>query len=516
MKQSGEGSEILHAFSPVLMQDLPGDFHIATSAEMKLAVTKAASAFEVYKQKTPVEKAVFLETIAAEIQAINETLINRAMLETALPEARLTGEIGRTCGQLKLFADILREGSWVEAVIDEKMPERKPLPRADIRKMLIPIGPVLVFGASNFPFAFSTAGGDTASALAAGNPVIVKAHEGHLGTNELVGGAIKNAAVKCGMPDGVFSFVINNNIEAIESLVKEEDIKAIGFTGSFKAGTAIYKTATSKRKTPIPVYAEMSSVNPVLILPNKLKNQAGATAALLATSVTMGTGQFCTNPGLIFLIENEETVPFTNSLAGLLSNIPASTMLNKGVCNNYYTSRKNLEQQQGVNVLTPLTDASDAYKGAAMLLSTTAEKFISNEALQSEVFGPSSLIVLCKNEDELNQSLQVLHGQLTGTVLGEGDDYEKFAASVNLLSNKVGRILFNGVPTGVEVGHAMVHGGPFPATTNAASTSVGADAIKRFTRPLCLQDCPSEYLPDALKDGNPLNIMRKMNGQYTR
>lgn len=514
--ESKEGQIHLKAFSPVTKEDLPDEFAVATLEEIKAVTQKAAQAFSGYSKKTAEEKAVFLGTIAEEIMALGDELIQRAMLETGLPEARLNGERGRTVGQLKLFADVLREGSWVEAVIDTALPDRKPLPRDDLRKMLVPIGPVLVFGASNFPFAFSTAGGDTASALAAGNPVIVKAHEGHLGTNEMVAGAIKRAAEKTNMPDGVFSFVISSEVATIQQLVKDEAIKAIGFTGSYRAGTAIFKTATIERKTPIPVYAEMSSINPVLLLPKKLQQDSASIATQLAASILLGTGQFCTNPGLIFLISGEAAALFIGQLSELITKATPATMLNKGVCSNYYTSRQLLEQEKGVRTLATVENSSNEYKGSAILFETDAVDFIKNQNLQAEVFGPSSLIVKCKDKAELSLTLAALHGQLTGTVIGSREDIEAFSDCVDILSSKAGRILYNGVPTGVEVCHAMVHGGPYPATTNACSTSVGADAIKRFARPVCLQDCPPEFLPPALKNENVFNIMRKINGQYSR
>jgi len=513
--ESAAGDQFLQVFSTVSQSVLPEQFSIATEAEIDEAVAKAATAFNVYKMISPEKRAEFLESIAEEILALGDELINRAMQESGLPEARLLGERGRTTGQLKLFAELLREGSWVAAVIDTSMPERKPLARADIRKMLVPIGPVVVFGASNFPFAFSTAGGDTASALAAGNPVIVKAHESHLGTNELMASAIKNAVEKCGMPDGTFSFIIGNGAVTGMQLVKHPGIKAVGFTGSYKAGSAIFKTAATEREIPIPVYAEMSSINPVLLLPGKLQQDSNAMATMLAGSITLGVGQFCTNPGLLFLIADEATEGFIVKLTELLAAAPAATMLNPGVCNNYYRSRQSVAEQNGVTVLYSGADASAEYKGAPTLLKVSDAHFISNPDLQQEIFGPASLLVVCKDKVSMLQALQSMHGQLTGTVIATADDIDGFNECIIELANKVGRVVYNSVPTGVEVCHAMVHGGPFPATSDARSTSVGADAILRFVRPLCLQDCPQEFLPDALKNENPLHIMRKVNGRYT-
>jgi len=514
--ESAEGTEHLKAYSPVQQDYLAENFSVAVIEEVDNAVQLAATAFEKYRTATAEQKAIFLETIAAEIMALGDDLVSRAMLETGLPEARLLGERGRTTGQLKLFADLLREGSWVEAVIDEALPERKPLPRSDIRKMLVPIGPVAVFGASNFPFAFSTAGGDTASALAAGNPVIVKAHESHLGTNEMMATAIKQAAVKCNMPEGVFSFVIGTGPATGMQLVTHPAIKAIGFTGSYKAGMAIYKAAVNEREVPIPVYAEMSSINPVMILPQQLKNATGNLATQLAGSITLGVGQFCTNPGLLFLIEDENAERFIDELKEKLAAAPAGIMLNKNICSNYYDSKNKAAKENAVTVLYEGADMSDTAKGTAALLKVKAADFVANPQLQNEIFGPASLIITCSDQSEMLKALQSLHGQLTGTVMGNKDDFNTYRDCIDVLSSKVGRLIYNGVPTGVEVCHAMVHGGPFPATTDARSTSVGADAIKRFARPFCWQDCPQELLPEELKDSNPLKIMRKKNGQYMK
>src|ERR1700688_1816630 len=331
-----DGEDYLQAFSPTHQKNLPEKFIIATAKELENAVAKAVIAFNSYKNTSAKERAVFLETIANEIDDIGNELIDRAKLETGLTEQRLTGERGRTTGQLKLFAELLREGSWVEAVIDVALPDRKPLPRSDLRKMNIAIGPVAVFGASNFPFAFSTAGGDTASALAAGNPVIVKAHPSHLGTNELMGTAIKKAAEKCHMPDGVFSFIIGDGTKTSLQLVKDPGIKAVGFTGSYKAGMSIFKAVMKERDAPIPVFAEMSSINPVVVLPSILRKDSTALATQLAGSISVGVGQFCTNPGLLFLIEDENYNGFTLKLKEALEAIPEAPMLNQGICSSYY------------------------------------------------------------------------------------------------------------------------------------------------------------------------------------
>jgi len=514
-EKKSSGEKKLYAFSTVLQSNLPGEFSVATEQEFNEAVSKATSAFESYRQTSFEERAEFLDAIADEIMKVEE-LVERAHLETGLPEARITGERGRTVGQLKLFASLMREGSFVEAIIDTAMPDRKPLPRSDLRRMMLPIGPVAVFAASNFPLAFSTAGGDTASALAAGCPVIVKAHSSHLGTNELIATAIINAAQKCNMPDGVFSSLIGEGSVLGQQLVKHPQIKAVGFTGSFRGGMALLKTAINSREEPIPVYAEMSSINPVLVLPKKIEKEMAAVASQLSASITLGVGQFCTNPGLLFVVKDENTETFLRTLSQALQQVAPATMLNQTICKSYYTERRQLLSTPGVEPIWAGPGGADDYKGSAALAQTTAEDFFRNITLQNEVFGPSSLVVVCENEKELKTALQSLHGQLTATVIGTSDDLRQFQSCVDLLIDKVGRVIYNGVPTGVEVCHAMMHGGPFPATTFSHFTSVGTEAIKRFLRPVCYQDCPSQFLPDALKDENPLHIMRKVNGELTK
>ncbi len=506
----------MKVFSTAQQAHLPEEFTFASPEEIEAATAKAKDAFDIYKKTSLNDRAAFLDAIADEILNTGEILIQRAMAESGLPEARLIGERGRTVGQLKMFAALLREGSWVDAVIDPALPDRKPLPRADIRKMLYPIGPVVVFGASNFPFAFSTAGGDTASALAAGCPVIVKAHSSHLGTNELVAKAIVAAAKKCNMPDGVFSTLIGEGATLGQALAKHPFIKAVAFTGSYNAGMALYKIAVNDRKAPIPVFAEMSSINPVIILPGILAAEAEKTALQLAGSVTLGAGQFCTNPGLLFVLNGETTENFIAKLSHNLKAVPEATMLNQAICKSYYTGRTKLASQKGVTTLYEGENAGTVYKGSAALMDVSAADFIANPGLQEEVFGPLSLIVKCTDQIEMLHAVQSMHGQLTGTVFGDAADIETYTEVIDNLTEKVGRLVYNSVPTGVEVCNAMIHGGPFPATTDARTTSVGAEAIKRFVRPVCYQDCPEQNLPDALKDSNPLSIMRKVDGKYTR
>ena len=514
--KKGSGEMKLQSFSTVLKTRLPGDFNVASDEEINEAISKATTAFEIYRQTSSAERAAFLDAIADEIMHLGDELIQRCHLETGLPEARITGERGRTVGQLKLFASLLREGSFVEAIIDTSMPERKPLARADLRRMLHPIGPVAVFAASNFPLAFSTAGGDTASALAAGCTVIVKAHSAHLGTNELVATAIIKAAKKCGMPDGVFSSLVGAGSVLGQKLVKHPKIKAVGFTGSFRAGMSLLKAAVNDREEPIPVYAEMSSINPVLILPNKLKQDVEALVAQLSASIVLGVGQFCTNPGLVFVVNDTNTDSFIQKLTQSLEQVPPATMLNEAIASAYNKERDHLLSHSGVNTLLHGDNTENEFKGYASLALTSSENFIQNKDLQNEVFGPISLVVLCNDKNDLEKTLRSLHGQLTATVMGTLDDIKEYQNCVDVLVQKVGRLIYNGVPTGVEVSHSMMHGGPFPATTFAHFTSVGTEAIKRFLRPVCYQDCPQEFLPDELKDANPLQIMRKIDGVFSK
>ncbi len=516
LDNSGDQQEKIFSFSTLKGAFLAEGFSIASAAEVELAIEKAKKAFPVFSNLPATIRASFLESIAEEIMAIGDPLLERANLESGLPIPRLTGERDRTVNQLRLFANILKEGSWVEAVIDTAQPDRKPLPRADLRKMQVPVGPVAVFAASNFPFAFSTAGGDTASALAAGCPVIVKAHSSHLGTNELMAKAIQVAAQKTGMPDGVFSALIGEGATLGQDLAKNEGIKAIGFTGSFRAGMSLYKTAANDRKTPIPVYAEMSSINPVLLFPGKLKENPVALAQQMAGSITLGVGQFCTNPGLLFLLKDEHSETYIAALKAALEAVPAGVMLNKAICSSYYRDRLRISEAEGVTVLFEGTDESGNHKGSASLLQVRAKSFMGQPALQDEIFGPASMLVLCDDAAEMLVAIEGLHGQLTGSVFGNAEDIATYKDIIAALSGHIGRLIYNNVPTGVEVCHAMVHGGPFPATTDARSTSVGAEAMKRFLRPICLQDCPAVALPACLQDANPLGIMRKLNGTYTR
>ncbi|MGG9962371.1 aldehyde dehydrogenase (NADP(+)) [Ferruginibacter sp. SUN106] len=511
---SATGSEIFAAVNPSTGALLPGQFHLVTVAEATAVTAKATAAFKLYNKKSIEDRAVFLETIAEEILAAGDELLDRAMAESGLPAARLTGERGRTMMQLKMFAQLLREGSWVDARIDTAIPDRQPLPKPDLRSMLTPLGPVMVFGASNFPFAYSAAGGDTASALAAGCPVIVKAHPLHPGTDEMVGQAIISAAKKTNMPDGVFSLVFSNETTAIQ-LVKDPAIKAIGFTGSRKGGMAIFDAAVN-RAEPIPVYAEMSAVNPVILLPGAVAANAAGIAQGFAASVCMGVGQFCTNPGLVFMVDDDNTKIFLRSLSENIEKITPATMLSKGI---YTACNNGVEQLKAAATLATESKAiPDTGKTEAVphIFSVAQKDFMANKSLSQEVFGPVSLVVLCKNTDEICEALQGLEGQLTATVHANADDEAYLSPVIDLMKEKAGRVLFGGFPTGVEVCDAMVHGGPFPATTDSRTTSVGTAAILRFVRPVAYQNFPQPLLPEALKDNNPLKILRIVNGSYSR
>lgn len=509
---SGEGQVVFLATNPTTGKTFEPGFHEASQKEIDLAIQKADEAFLLYRTKSGKERAEFLECIADEILAIGEPLIKRSMEESGLPEARLTGERGRTVGQLKLFASMLREGSWVDARIDTADPDRKPLPKVDIRSMQRALGPVGIFGASNFPLAFSVAGGDTTSALAAGCTVVVKGHPAHPGTCELVGAAILNAIKKCNMPEGTFSLIQGQSTDVGLALVRHPLIKAIGFTGSYRGGKALFDEA-NKRPSPIPVYAEMGSTNPVFILPGALKNKRDAIAQDLAASVTQGVGQFCTNPGLVLVQHSEDQKEFTQSLSKNIENVNAGTMLTPGMQSNFAKGIEKLTSIKEVTVLAKGKKAETGTQGTAHLLQSTAKAFLKDHALEEEVFGPSSLMIVADDRAELLQAAKKLGGHITATLLGTDEDLVNFKDLISILEQKVGRVVINGYPTGVEVCHSMVHGGPFPATTDSRTTSVGTGAISRFTRPVCYQNFPSALLPAELQEKNPLGIWRLVNGE---
>lgn len=481
----------------------------ATMDDVERAAAAAAQAASVLAASTGRQRAALLRRIADGLDAASAQLVERAHLETALPVARLTGEVARTSNQMRLFAGVLEEGSWVMARIDTADPARTP-PKPDIRSMLRPLGPVVVFGASNFPLAFSVAGGDTASALAAGNPVIVKAHPAHPGTSELAGQVIANAVAEQGFPAGTFSLLFDAGHEVGAALVRHPKVCAVGFTGSFRGGRALMDIAAT-RPTPIPVYAEMGSVNPVFILPNALRERGEALAAGLHGSFTLGAGQFCTKPGLVFASQTESAA-FTERLRSLTGETPAFSLLTGGIASIY--GQKLAERRD--RLIASGKQTSVGYAAQAALHEVGGEQFLANPELSEEVFGPATLLVQCTGTEQMLAAAHRLEGHLTATILGTEEDLSQNAELLRVLETKAGRLIFNGFPTGVEVCHAQVHGGPYPATSDGRSTSVGSQAIFRFTRPVAYQGLPEPALPSELQSTNPEGILRLWNGAWTR
>lgn len=463
---------------------------------------QSSAAFDLYKNINATTKALFLESIANEIELLGDVLIETASAETNLPTARLIGERGRTTMQLRMFANMLREGSWVDAVIDN-----------DIRKMLIPIGPIIVFGASNFPFAYSTAGGDTASALAAGCTVVVKAHPAHLQTSILVANAVTKAINVNHLPKHIFQHVEDASFETGKVLVQNSLTAGVGFTGSASGGYALYKYA-SERTYPIPVFAEMGSVNPVVLLPDTLAKNGQSIAQQYAASITLGMGQFCTNPGILLAIESPALQSFLKILVETIDLVTPAKMLHQGILDAYKSKHQQALTQKGVEQLNNSLDQTIAETPTPIIAKVSGKDFLLNEVLHEEVFGPYSLVVCCKDEVELKAVHQSLKGQLTTTIMGTDNDFTVFSSFIKESSNIAGRIVFNGVPTGVEVCNAMVHGGPSPATSDSRFTAVGVNAVKRWVRPICYQNAPQFVLPDALKNENPLNIWRLRNNVF--
>jgi NADP-dependent aldehyde dehydrogenase len=443
------------------------------------------------------------------IESLGPVLIDTAESETRLGVARLEGERARTCNQLRMFAELLEEGSWVEAVIDTAMPARKPLPRPDLRRLLVPLGPVAVFGAGNFPLAFSTAGGDTASALAAGCPVIYKEHPDHPRTSRLVAGALREALEASGFPQGVFQDV-EGGPETGQQLVAHPVVKAVAFTGSHEGGMAIYRAATG-RAVPIPVFAEMGSVNPVFILPECLSAHPEQLAQEVAASAMLGCGQFCTKPGLVFHPSGEGSGAFTAALEKAFLEGPSKPMLQARIATRYYDARRGVLKGAGVKAL--VDRPADPPGGTPSLASAGLSEWLENPVLQQEVFGPFTLLVAYRDASQLLEAAEALQGQLTCTIRGSEKELGNMAGLIDSLRERCGRLLFSGVPTGVEVGHGMTHGGPFPATTDSRSTSVGSAAIKRFVRPVTYQSAPDAVLPPELQNANPLGILRTVNGR---
>ena len=509
---SGNGDVLLNSVDAHSGEPLPYAFHQATGDEVEAAVQAAEAAYPAYRSTSPAQRAGFLDTIANELDALGDDFIQHVMRETALPEARIRGERTRTSNQLRLFAEVVRRGDFYAARIDRAQPQRAPLPRPDLRQYRIGVGPVAVFGASNFPLAFSTAGGDTASALAAGCPVVFKAHSGHMLTAAHVAAAIDRAVASSGMPAGVFNMIYGAGVG--EALVKHPAIQAVGFTGSLRGGRALCDMAAA-RPQPIPVFAEMSSINPVIVLPQALQSRAEQVASELAASVVMGCGQFCTNPGLVVGIKSPQFERFVHALVARMADQGPQTMLNAGTLRSYQQGVQQLLSHPGVQHLAG--QPQHGSQAQPQLFKADVSLLLNDDPLlQEEVFGPTTVVVEVADAQQLADALGHLQGQLTATLIAEPDDLSAFATLVPLLERKAGRLLLNGYPTGVEVSDAMVHGGPYPATSDARGTSVGTLAIDRFLRPVCFQNYPDALLPDALKSANPLGIARLVEGVTSR
>ena len=502
----------LHSIDASTGEPFGEPFAMHGLADVEAACAAAEAAFDRYRSTDLEARAAFLERIGAEIMALGDALITTAMRETGLPRARLEGERGRTVGQLKLFADVVRRGGWLELRVDPALPDRQPLPRPDLRLRKVPLGPVAVFGASNFPLAFSTAGGDTASALAAGCPVVVKGHRAHLATGSMVAEAISKAVKACGLPDGVFANLVGPGNEVGTALVQDPRIAAVGFTGSRSGGLALLKLAQA-RPVPIPVYAEMSSINPVLLLPHALAARPAELGKAFVGSLTMGAGQFCTNPGLVLAIEGDGLDQFIAAAGEALVQVPGATMLTGGIHAAYEQGVEALARHSAVQTVARGQAGQGFACGTAALFSTSAEAFLADQALGHEVFGASSLVVRCRDEKELAQVIAAAEGQLTATIQMDAGDIPLAQRLIPLLERKAGRILANGWPTGVEVTHAMVHGGPYPATSDPRTTSVGSLAIDRFLRPVSYQNLPAELLPPELRDDAAGTLPRLVDGK---
>ncbi|MDP2087828.1 MAG: aldehyde dehydrogenase (NADP(+)) [Flavobacteriaceae bacterium] len=512
---SADGNKTFTTFNPRENKENQQVFFEASTDEINQAVELAHLAFQTFRSIDSHQKSNFLKAIATEILALDNSLIYLVMQESGLSYERVINERARTLWQLQMFADLLTEGSWVEATIDTAQPQRTPNPKPDLRKMLIPVGSVVVFGASNFPLAYSTAGGDTVSALAAGCPVIVKSHPMHAGVSELVASAIIKAAQKTGMPNGVFSHLNSSGIGVGVQLVKHPLVKAVGFTGSISGGRALFDLA-NQRPEPIPVFAEMGSINPVVLMPDALQKRSREMAKIYAQSITLGSGQFCTNPGLILGIKSADLNAFTQHLADEILLTDACCMLHPTIVNNFETNKEKMRQQKNVDTIVSYERAVKKNDGSALILTVDGATFLKNPQLHQEVFGPFSMVVQCDSSEELETILNQLEGQLTGTIMAEETELSSYQNTVEALQNRVGRIIFNGVPTGVEVCPSMQHGGPYPSSTDSRFTAVGIHSIKRWVRPFTYQNWPNELLPKALQNENPLQINRLVNNVFIK
>lgn len=507
-ERGGEGAAF-QAVDPARNETLLPVFRSAGAAEVAQAVQLAATAAPILARSSGAQRAQLLRAIADELEAARADFERLVPLETALPQARAAGELGRTCGQLRLFAALVEEGSWVDARIDHADAQRQPLSKPDVRSLRRALGPVVVFGASNFPLAFSVAGGDTASALAAGCPVIVKAHPAHPATSERAGAAIAAAVQRCGLPAGTFSLLFDAGHSVGAQLVQHPAVCAVAFTGSTAGGRALMDLAAA-RPQPIPVFAEMGSINPVFVLPAALAARGAAIATQLHASVLQGVGQFCTSPGIIVVPAGADGDALRDALQASFAASTAAPMLTAGIASRHADGAAHLASADGVTALVaPAQQPGTAQPG---LFEVTAETFLHDTALQEEVFGPTSLIVRTADAAQLQQLAASLQGQLTATLFADADDHSAAGPLLEALSRVAGRVLMNGVPTGVEVCAAMVHGGPYPASSDSRSTSVGTAAIERFARRVCYQNIPDALLPPALQEANPLGIARLVDG----
>lgn len=514
-KNGGKSGAGFRALNPATDELLEPPFFSATVDDVDDAAHAAHEALTAYSALSGRERASFLRSIADGLESVTEELAARAHLESALPaQPRLQGEVKRAATQFRVFADLIDEGSWVAAHIDTALPDRKPMPRPDLRSMLRPLGPVAVFGASNFPIAFSVAGGDTASALAAGNPVVVKAHPAHPGASEIAGRVIAESVRACGMPPGVFSLLFDAGIEVGQALVQHPAIQAIGFTGSHTAGRALMDLA-AQRPQPIPCFAEMGSTNPVFILSRALRERGAQIASGLFGSFTLGAGQMCTKPGLVFLPQQPETDAFLAELRKLTAESADFTLLTPGIATSFRRAVSARNSRSDMAVQTAAAATGRCITSAAVM-ETEIGVLLKHPELSEEIFGPSTLVIRYSERDAMMQAAEALEGHLTATLVGSAEDLEEYKDLVAILERKAGRLIFNGFPTGVEVAHAMIHGGPYPSASDSRSTSVGSQAILRFARPVCYQSFPEAALPEELRDTNPLGILRKVNGNLTR
>lgn len=507
------GGQTLHAVNPQTGGALDPAYHSASREDVDTAVRLAAEAFESYSRASGKARAAFLRRCADALDQHKEEITQRAHLESALPMPRLTGELARTTNQLRLFAALVEEGSWVQARIDPAIPDRLPMPRVDLRSMLRPLGPVAVFGASNFPLAFSVAGGDTASALAAGCPVIVKAHPAHPGTSEMVAALMAESVAADGLHPGTFTMLYDAGTAIGAALVQHPQVRAVAFTGSLHAGRALMDLCAA-RPLPIPCFTEMSSGNPVFVLPSALRKGPAELAKNLFGSFTLGAGQMCTKPGIVFMPDAAEESSFIEELRSLVEQSQPFTLLTAGIAKAYRSATNSRGQKVPLAAAAAgASSTASAHAGNAQVFRVCLEQLLGEPELAEEIFGPDTLLVHCETAADYLRAARALDGHLTATVLGDEDDLALHRELIQVLEQKAGRLIVNGYPTGVEVAHAMVHGGPYPSTSDPRFTSVGSQAIYRFAKPVCYQNFPQTLLPAELQDANPSGIRRLWDGR---